>query len=69
MRNWQSDGWTDRDWDRIDATAGDMLAIAAEFDRAVGGGGGGFEPAEVIEFAERLRVIVSRLDDIGRNYT
>ncbi len=68
MRNWKMDGWADRDWDRLCATADDLRAIAAEFDRAVGGGGGGFEPVEVEEFAGRLAVIQARLADVANGY-
>jgi hypothetical protein len=65
---WEADGWTERDWTRIDATAEDLRCIASEFDASIGAGGGAFEPAEVRGFADRLRVIVSRLDDIERKY-
>jgi len=68
MRNWNYDGWSDRDWIRLESTAGDLHALASEFDKAIGGGGGGFEPQEVAEFAERLEVIQYRLSSIAKDY-
>lgn len=68
MRTWKYDGWTDNDWTRIEETAKDLNAIAAQFDSAVGGGGGGLTPEELGEYAERLAVYLSRIENIKQGY-
>lgn len=68
MRNWQMDGWTEKDWGNITEDADGMRAIAREFDNAVGGGGGGFEPKELAEFAGRMQVMAERLKRISGAY-
>lgn len=68
MRNWQMDGWTESDWDNITECASAVLTIARELDNAVGGGGGGCEPAEVAEVSGRLQVMAERLKRISGAY-
>lgn len=65
---WEADGWTEKDWNQLDATAKDLRCISSEFDASIGCGGGSFTPEEVREFAERLRVIVSNLDHVEKKY-
>lgn len=68
MRNWQMDGWTESDWDNITECAGGLLTIARELDNAVGGGGGGFQPAELAGVSERLHRMAERLKRISGAY-
>ncbi len=68
MRNWKMDGWTEKDWDNITQDADGLRAVAREFDNAVGGGGGGFEPAELAEIAMRLQSMAARLRRISGAY-
>lgn len=68
MRNWKMDGWTEKDWDNITEDADGLRAIARELDNAVGGGGGGFEPTELAEFAERMQAMADRLKRIAGGY-
>ncbi len=68
MRNWQMDGWTEKDWDGITEADDDLRAVARELDNAVGGGGGGFEPAELAQFAARLQAMADRLTRISGAY-
>ena len=68
MRNWQMDGWTEKDWDDITEADDDLRAVARELDNAIGGGGGGFEPAELAQFAARLQATADRLKRISGAY-
>lgn len=68
MRNWQMDGWTESDWDTITECADGLQSIARELDNAVGGGGGGFEPAELAAASDRLQGIAERLKRISGAY-
>lgn len=68
MRNWKMDGWTEKDWDLISEDADEVRAIARDFDNAVGGGGGGFEPKVLAEFAERLQEIADRMKRVAGTY-
>lgn len=68
MRNWNSDGWTTEDWDKLDAETGDLRSIAAQFDNAVGGGGGGFQPGELQEVIDRIQASLDRLKRVRANY-
>jgi hypothetical protein len=62
------DGWAEKDWDGITEAGDDLLAVVRELDNAVGGGGGGFEPAELAQFAERLQTTADRLKRISGAY-
>ena len=68
MRNWNYDGWTSEDWDKLDVESGDLRSIAAQFDNAVGGGGGGFQPGELSEVIDRMLASAERLKRIRANY-
>lgn len=68
MRNWQMDGWTEKDWDDITEADDDLRSVARELDNAVGGGGGGFEPAELAQFAARAQATADRLKHISEAY-
>ena len=68
MRWWQSDGWTEQDWENIASESGNALIIAQEIDDFVGGGGGGFPPKELEKLAERLQEAADRLKKISGNY-
>lgn len=68
MRNWQMDGWTEKDWDNINEADDDLRAVSRELDNAVGGGGGGFEPKELAEFAGRIQAAADRMKLIAKAY-
>ena len=67
-RNWNRDGWTETDWDHITECAENLRAIAAEFDNAVGGGGGGFDPSELAELSKRAQRIVDWMKRVSGGY-
>lgn len=62
------DGWYEKDWDDITDADDDLRSVAQELDDAVGGGGGGFEPAELAQFAARLQATADRLKRIAGAY-
>lgn len=66
--NWHRDGWTERDWTRLEETNKDLARVCYEFDQDIGGGGGDFDPDQVREYADRLRAVVARLDDVSKQY-
>ena len=68
MRNWQYEGWSDRDWNSLADDSAALNALAREFDNAIGGGGGGFTPAELAEFQNRLAAMVGRIERIRNSY-
>lgn len=68
LMNWQLDGWNYDDWNALTGDTGELRAIARELDNAVGGGGGGFEPAELAEFACRVQTLADRLKRLAGGY-
>ena len=68
MRNWLADGWTYEDWSIIETSANTLENINRSFDMSVGGGGGGFNPAEVAEFAQCLRALADTLQSVASRY-
>jgi hypothetical protein len=68
MRNWKYDGWTEQDWERLTEESATLNALAQDFDNAIGGGGGGFTPAELQEFQRLLEVMAGRIKQIWNNY-
>ena len=68
MRNWKMDGWAEKDWDSITEDSRGLMDIAREIDNGVGGGGGGFEPGELAEFADQLQMMADRLKRISGAY-
>lgn len=67
-RNWNRDGWTEKDWDRITECAENLRSIAAQFDDAVGGGGGDFDPEELAGLSTRAQAIAERMKQIAGGY-
>lgn len=67
-RNWTYDGWSTKDWNSITDDADGLTAITAQLHAAIGGGGGGFTPAELKEFAERIEMTANRLKRIQATY-
>lgn len=68
MRNWQRDGWTEKDWEDITESDDDLRAVAHLLDNSIGGGGGGFQPAELLHIAARLQAMADRLKCISESY-
>lgn len=68
MRNWQYDGWSDLDWNVLTEDSATLNALANEFDRAIGGGGGGFPPGELGEFQRLLEAMADRFKRIRHDY-
>lgn len=68
MRNYQYDGWSTAHWDCLTDDSAALNALAREFDNAIGGGGGGFTPAELAEFQNRLAAMVGRIERIRNSY-
>lgn len=67
-RCWKYDGWTEQDWECLTEDSGTLNALARAFDRAIGGGGGGFTPEELAEFQGLLDAMAGRFKRIRNNY-
>lgn len=67
-RCWRYDGWTEQHWVGLTDESAALNALAREFDKAIGGGGGGFTPAELAEFQDRLAAMVGRIERIRNSY-
>ena len=67
-RCWKYDGWSTVDFDCLTEDSATLNALAREFDNAIGAGGGGFTPAELAEFQDRLEAMVGRIKRIRNSY-
>ena len=67
-RRFKYDGWSTAHWNCLTEDSAALNALAREFDNAIGGGGGGFTPAELAEFQDRLAAMVGRIERIRNSY-
>ena len=66
-RNWENDGWLEKDWEDLTEDARDLLVISEAF-AARTGGGGDFHPKRLIFYIERLESIATSLKHISGSY-
>ena len=67
-RNWNRDGWTTLDWDTVEIYSRSLSKTASDLDNAIGGGGGGFTPHELLDLADRADAAAKRLRELAKTY-
>lgn len=69
MKFYAIDGWTTKDFDRIDFLAKRATEVTAEFNTMVNAGGGSFSPVELTALVEdQLRWIADEIQRIRQAY-
>ncbi len=68
MRVFNSDGWSDEDWDSMERAASAALWAGRALDDAIGSGGGSIDLRDLNEIIRTMNTAIQRLEKIEKNY-
>ena len=68
QKQWNRDGWSDKDWADIEFISRELRDVSAELDNRIGGGGGGFSPQELQALVKLASSLAARLAIIASSY-